>query len=359
MQTSSYVNGVFDGDFAKAAWKGYLSNITGFGTDQLPKAQRIEAVQRVLLRAPDGFAKTQLMAAFTEKNVAAFAKTAVSAMLLGPAANNVRNILYVHTRTRQFGAGHATHLVRKAQAMSLNPSEPKSLSTTAAACNGWYASLLFLRNGFTCDMALFKTDITMPGEVTTGGSSALSFRYPPSAGEDQVELVKAAMKSQRARRSQRSRDFADELERVLDYVSKKTQEQFNAELANTTAFTDSIAVRTEPSVSSSSRKSRKRKMKEAESSEEKPSYAPSYAPPVCRSKSKEAVQTAVQTAVVTPRPTVPSNRASSSAKVANRASRSSRSSSRKKTEDSITREVEDTVDRLMQAYSDDDDDDGD
>ena len=55
-----------------------------------------------MLRAPDGFSKTQLIAAFTEKNVAAFAKTSVSVLVLGPAANNVRNILYVHTRTRQF-----------------------------------------------------------------------------------------------------------------------------------------------------------------------------------------------------------------------------------------------------------------
>ena len=328
-----YVNAVFDGEFAQAAWKGYLSNRTGFGTDQLPKAERIEAVHRVLLRAPNGFSALELVAAFTDKNVVGFAKTAVSALVLGPAANNVRNILYVHTRTRQFGAGHATHLIRKAQAMALQPSEPKTLSTTAAACNGWYASLLFLRNGFTCDIALFKTDITLPGEVTKGGSSALSFRYPPSRGEDQVELVKKAMEAQRARKTKRSQEFAAELQKVYEYIAGKTNDQFMAEIASASAFTDNMATRFGPT-SSASRKASKRKRDEASSS-----LPQAYVPPVRRSASK-------QPAVAAPSPYASKSLLRSGSK----SGRSDQWTNRH------LDEVETTIARILDDYDDDEDD---
>jgi len=346
MSASNYVTGVFDGEFAKAAWRGYLSNITGFGSDQLPKAQRIEAVHRVMLKAPDGFAKTQLIAAFTEKNVTAFAKTSVSVLVLGPAANNVRNILYVHTRIRQFGARHATSLIRKAQAMALHPGEPKTLATTAAACNGWYASLLFLRNGFTCDMALFKTDITLPGEVTKGGSTALSFRYPPSTGEDQVDLVKKAMQAQRARRSQRSQDFADELQKVHTHIAARTNEQFKDEIAHATAFTDNLAIRSAPI-------GKKRKKEKGEDEDEDEDEV-QYAPPVRRSQSKNSNQSK-EPVVATP--VVPSAGPSAwSSAGPSRSGRSSRSS-RKAEEDAIKREVDETVGRLLEEDDDGEDED--
>ena len=220
--------------------------------------------------------------------------------------------------------------------MALYPSEPKTLATTAAACNGWYASLLFLRNGFTCDMALFKTDITMPGEVTKGGSTALSFRYPPSNGEDQAELVKKAMEVQRSRKSQRAQDFADELSKVYEYISEKTRDQFQTELAHATAFTDGMAIRSAPS-------GKKRKKDVSED-------AVKYAPPVRRSQSKQPV-------VVTPRPYVATsllNQSAASAASDNSAPNSKRASrsSIKRAEDAIKREVDETVERLLEAYSD-------
>ena len=335
MSGKQYVIGVFDGEFAKTAWKAYLSNRTSFGTDQLPKAQRIESVHRILLRAPDQFAKTALMAACTNETVATFAKDSVSALLLGPSANNVRAILYIHTRTHLLGAGHATHLLRKAQRMTALPTEPKTLSTTAAACNGWYASLLFLRSGFTCDMALFKTDITMPGEVTTGGSTALSFRWPPSNGENQVELVKQAMQSQRARRTKRSQDFANELEKVYKFISQKTKEQFTRELEEATAFTDNLTLPTPSQVST-----RKRK-KEPDP----------YVPPVRRSshsqtsaQSSSHTNPANPTNVVTPRPHVPTSLLAEYSRLC----RSSKSGLRS------SRDVEATVEQLINAYSDED-----
>ena len=140
-------------------------------------------------------------------------RQACAALLLtAPCTDNVYTMLYVHTRSNQQGAGCGSSLLQQAKLFVGSG----TLRTHAAACRTYYATLLTLRNGFMADIALFHTDIPLPGQAIPTGSSELDLWWSPRiTAAEQLAFVKQAHAAQCRRRSHHARAYAEDLKRVI------------------------------------------------------------------------------------------------------------------------------------------------
>ena len=165
------------GPDAVAAWKAYVGNRALFGgTREQGYACTLQDPATIFLVLPGQ--QMPGLHGITDRAAAArhMGRQACAALLLtAPGTDNVYTMLYVHTRSNQQGAGCGSKLLQQAKLLVGNG----TLRTHAAACRTYYATLLTLRNGFMADIALFNTDIPLPGQAIPTGSSELDLWWSP------------------------------------------------------------------------------------------------------------------------------------------------------------------------------------
>ncbi len=135
-------------------------------------------------------------------------------------AHRERKVLYMHTRTHWLGDGQASALLEQAQLEAAEAGV--ALFADAAACRTWDASLVLLRNWFSCSLDIWTADLPKPGETPTGKSHHLVFRWTPGTSRhEHATFVRVAANKQLARRSPTGLEYGAELLAVTECLERK------------------------------------------------------------------------------------------------------------------------------------------
>lgn len=216
----------FDAE-ADEIWQAYAVTKKGFPPWQREYAVTLPAPSCVLLAtssAGEVIANLIPEAPLSQKtNLVKELLTCSKAILLldsivEKAAASERKILYMHTRTHWLGAGLASALLERAQQRAADV----ILFADAAACRTWDSSLVLLRNWFACTIDLWSCDLPRPRETPSPNSHRLMFIWKQDKSkQDHIDFVRTAMQKQLARRSARAKEYAKELQAVVDSLECK------------------------------------------------------------------------------------------------------------------------------------------
>lgn len=208
-------------------WKAYLATKKGFPPWQRTYASTLPMPSRVLLAttgAGESVAALIPVAPHTDKaNLVKELLSCSKAILLLDqtvvrAAGSEQKVLYMHTRGHWLGTGLASTLLERAQQRAGDV----ALFASAAACRTWDASLVLLRNWFTCSLDLWTCDPPRPRENPSPNSHRLVFVWKAGVSKQgHVDFVRTAARKQTARRSARARAYAEELQAVVENLERK------------------------------------------------------------------------------------------------------------------------------------------
>lgn len=208
-----YVVRVVRGSGAVIAWRAYMSNRTRFGSaDLVVHARTLNVPDLLYLALPK---ESTAAAANTPKDLG---KEACGCLSLGPLVRSKhRQIFFVHVRTHLYGDGQASRLVYAAQEDAA--AVKGNLTVSSPACRTWYATLLFLRNGFIGDENLMSADIRLfESMVVTANTSIITFTWTP--GAEVADHIRYVERVRRAQETARHTEFAVELAHVVRHLER-------------------------------------------------------------------------------------------------------------------------------------------